>query len=131
MSPSFFTSRHYEVCKYYVIDEHMTLPDVLVVGTYTWNNLSEQEKEWLQTAADQSIEYQKKVWYQSVIESLNAVKAAGVEVSYPDKSLFQEKVTHLYERFKEQPDIHYLIQQIKITGLPKVKRLTDDTQTNN
>src|SRR5690606_1836125 len=43
--PSFFLSRHYEVCKYYSLDEHTTLPDVLVVGTQFWNSLNTQEQE--------------------------------------------------------------------------------------
>ena len=112
-APSFFTSRHYEVCKYYSIDQHTTLPDVIMVGTNFWNQLSDQEKEWLQEAADRSVEFQKQVWKESVIECLDAVQAAGVQVSYPDKSLFQDKVQPMYEKFKEDPVIWDLIQKIK------------------
>ncbi|WP_245906992.1 TRAP transporter substrate-binding protein [Reichenbachiella versicolor] len=126
--PSFFTSRHYEVCKYYSIDEHMSLPDVLIVGTYTWNNLTNQEKEWLQEAADRSVEYQKAVWYNSVLESLEAVKKAGVQVSYPDKTLFQGKVQNLYNKYKDQPKVYELIQQIQATGLSSSKTTTNDSK---
>ena len=55
--PSFYLSRHYEVCKYYSIDEHTMIPDVLLVSTHLWNRLNKQEQEWLQTAVDQSIPY--------------------------------------------------------------------------
>ena len=111
--PSFFTSRHYEVCKYYSIDEHMTLPDVLIVGTYTWNGLTEQEKKWLQEAADKSVEYQKKIWYESVKECLIAVQKEGVQVSYPAKEPFQEKVQDLIKKYEEDPNLKAWINRIK------------------
>ncbi|MCL4169612.1 UNVERIFIED_CONTAM: hypothetical protein GTU68_011598, partial [Idotea baltica] len=61
-APSLYTSRHYEVCKYYSIDEHAMVPDVLLIGTNTWNRLSEQEQTWLQEAADASVTEQRKLW---------------------------------------------------------------------
>ena len=42
--PSFYLSKHYEVCKYYTLNEHTTQPDVLVAGTSFWRSLSEEEK---------------------------------------------------------------------------------------
>lgn len=116
-APSFFTSRHYEICKYYSIDEHTTIPDVLIVSTYLWKRLSEQEKKWLQAAADKSLIYQKKVWKASVDESLKKVIAAGVKVSYPQKSPFQAKVTNLYAAFDDSPELSKLIKEIQKTGL--------------
>ncbi|MEM6643184.1 MAG: TRAP transporter substrate-binding protein [Bacteroidota bacterium] len=110
--PSFYTSRHYEVCKYYVLDEHLTLPDVLIIGTYTWENLSDQEQAWLQKAADLSVEYQKEVWFRSVAESLAKVQEAGVEVINPEKAPFQDRVKGLYEAYEGQPEMTDLIQRI-------------------
>ena len=42
--PSFYLSRHYEVCKFYSLDEHTILPDVLLMGTYFWQRLTTQEQ---------------------------------------------------------------------------------------
>ena len=42
--PSFYTSHHYEVCKYYSINEHTMVPDVLIIGLKIWEDLTEQEK---------------------------------------------------------------------------------------
>jgi TRAP-type C4-dicarboxylate transport system substrate-binding protein len=33
-------SRHYEVCKYYTLDEHTTVPDVLLINNDLWATLS-------------------------------------------------------------------------------------------
>ncbi|MCP5061225.1 MAG: TRAP transporter substrate-binding protein [Ignavibacteriae bacterium] len=111
--PSFYLSRHYEVCKYYSINEHTGVPDVLVISTVVWNDLTEQEQKWLQEAVDESYVHQKKLWKESTLESLKAVEAAGVQISYPDKTLFMEKVKPLIEEFKSEEAVYNLIQKIK------------------
>jgi len=116
-APSFFTSRHYEICKYYSIDEHSTIPDVLIISTQLWTQLDQQEQVWLQKAADLSVSYQKKIWKSSVDESLRKVKAAGVEIIYPEKAPFQSKVKELYAAFDYSPELSSLIKEIQKTGL--------------
>jgi tripartite ATP-independent transporter DctP family solute receptor len=115
--PSFYTSRHYEICKYYTLDEHTAVPDILLIGTVAWNNLSPQEQQWLQEAADEAKIYQRKLWQQAEKEALDAVKAAGVEIIIPDKSLFSEKTKSLSENYKNEPEKYRLIQQIREVGV--------------
>ncbi len=110
--PSFYLSRHYEVCKYYTLNEHTAVPDILVIGTVAWNYLSEQEQQWLQEAADEAKVYQRDLWQKAELEALEAVKAAGVEIIIPDKSLFAEKTQSILESYKDQPGKYELIQQI-------------------
>jgi len=111
--PSFYLSKHYEVCKYYVLDEHTTLPDVLVAGTDFWNSLSEQQKGWLKEAALKSVTYQRKLWAASEEEALDAVRREGVQVITPDKTLFSEQTSKIYDRFTENPEMYQLINAIK------------------
>lgn len=111
--PSFYLSRHYEVCKYYSIDEHTMIPDVLLVSTHLWNRLSSEEQGWLQKAIDQSIPYQRDIWIQSENESLQAVIEAGVEVTYPKKNRFQEATQKMYQDFKKDPQMAELIERIR------------------
>ena len=111
--PSFYLSRHYEVCKYYIIDEHTMIPDILLVSTHLWNRLSAQEQKWLQEALDKSIIDQRILWTQSENESLQAVIDAGVEVSYPEKAPFQEATKAMYDDFSKDPVIANLIERIR------------------
>lgn len=111
--PSFFFSRHYEVCKFYSINEHTSIPDILLISTIVWNSLSEQEQQWLQEAAEESAEYQRELWAKSEQESLEAVEAAGVTITYPDKSKFAEQVEPMYESYKNEPEVYDLIQRIQ------------------
>ncbi|HET8736980.1 MAG TPA: TRAP transporter substrate-binding protein, partial [Pricia sp.] len=110
--PSFYLSRHYEVCKYYTLDEHTVLPDVLLAGTHLWDRLSEEERGWLKKAVDNSVVYQRKLWAKSEDEALEAVKEAGVEIIRPNKELFAEEVDEIYEKYKNNEELYGLIQQI-------------------
>lgn len=111
--PSFHTSRHYEVCKYYVLDEHTGIPDVLLISTIVWETLTPQEQAWLTDAAWASSAYQKTLWRAATAKALDAVQAAGVQVIYPDKTPFVEKVTPLYEAYADDPVMLSLIQRIQ------------------
>ena len=113
--PSFYLSRHYEVCKYYSLDEHTALPDVLIIGTHIWNQLSTQEKEWLQQAVNKSIIYQRKLWAIAEKEALEEVQKAGVTIIRPDKTLFSSNVENVYSQYKDDKDMMSLIDQIKKT----------------
>ncbi|MEO0899998.1 MAG: TRAP transporter substrate-binding protein [Bacteroidota bacterium] len=110
--PSFYTSRHYEVCKYYTLNEHTAVPDLLVIGTVAWNNLSPQEQEWLQTAADEAKIYQRKLWQEAEKEALDGIIAAGVEIIRPDKTKFANLTKEMLEEYKDQAEKYAIIQAI-------------------
>ncbi len=111
--PSLFTSRHYEVCKYYTLNEHTAVPDVVIISTVAWNRLTEQEQKWLQEAADEATIYQRKIWQEDEAKSLEEVKKAGVQVIIPDKSLFAAKTQKLMDSYKKEKDIDDLIIRIQ------------------
>ena len=111
--PSFFLSKQFEVCKYYTLDEHTTLPDVLVSGSYFWDGLKEKQRKWLEEAVKISVDYQRKLWAESESYSLNELKKSGVEIVYPDKSEFEKMVKPVYDYYKTNNEMHNLINQIK------------------
>ena len=112
--PSFVSSNHYEISKYYTLDEHSAVPDVLLIGTKYWDKLSAEEKVWVQKAADKSSQAQKVFWNESVEESMNKAKEAGVEVIIPEKSLFAEKSKSVVEDFvKKYSEMDAIVKQIK------------------
>lgn len=112
--PSFVSSNHYEVSKYYTLDQHSSVPDVLLIGTKYWDKLSAKEKVWVQEAANESSQAQKKFWNESVEESMAKAKKAGVEIIIPEKALFQEQSKSVLEAFqKEFPEMSGIINKIK------------------
>ena len=111
--PSFFLSKQFEVCKYYTLDEHTTLPDVLVSGSYFWDSLKETQKKWIEEAVTISVDYQRKLWAESEAYSLSELKKSGVEIVYPDKSEFEKMVKPVYDYYKTNKEMYNLITQIK------------------
>ncbi|UZJ46267.1 TRAP transporter substrate-binding protein [Marinimicrobium sp. C6131] len=110
--PSFFLSKHYEVAKFYSLNEHTYVPDVVLISNYVWNSLDEQQQAWLQQAMDESVIYQKKLWAEATEHALEEVQKAGVEVVYPDKTPFMERVEPMHEALRGEP-VYELLQQIK------------------
>ena len=111
--PSFHLSRHYEVCKHYSLDEHTGVPDVLVISTKIWEDLSPEFQRLLQEAADESEIYQRKLWQEATERALEEVQKAGVTIYHPDKAPFIAKVEAIYDTYKSQPRIFGLIQRIR------------------
>ncbi|WP_407638152.1 TRAP transporter substrate-binding protein [Aliiglaciecola lipolytica] len=101
--PSYFLSKHYEIARYYSLDEHTSVPDILLCSLRTWNQLTEQQQDWLAKAMSDSVIYQRELWQQSTKESLQKVIDDGVEVIYPDKQAFVDAVTPFHESLADTP----------------------------
>lgn len=110
--PTFYTSHHYEVCKNYTLDEHSSIPDVLLMSEVVWDKLSSTEKKWVQQVADESVIIERKLWAEAEIEALTEIKKAGVQIIKPDKSLFSVKVKDIYKSYKNNKKIYGYIQRI-------------------
>ncbi len=110
--PSFRTSRHYEVCHFYALDEHTRLPDILIISTDVWNGLSPEFQQILQDAVDESVEYQRKIWTEAEKNDMKIVEEAGVKVTYPDKKPFQDSVKGMWAEY-DGTQIGELIKQIQ------------------
>jgi len=101
--PSLYLSRQYEVSRYYSLDEHTYVPDILLMSLHIWNNLTPQEQAWLQQAVDESTVYQGELWQQASDEALAAIEASGVEIIYPEKEPFMEAVAEMKAAYAGTP----------------------------
>ena len=110
--PSYYLSRHYEIARYYSLDEHTSVPDVMLASLPVWESLNEQQQTWLTKAMEDSVEYHRELWTTSTQASLEKVKAEGVTVITPDKAPFVEAVKPFHKSFENTP-IGDLITQIK------------------
>jgi len=110
--PSFETSRHYEVCKYYSIDEHSRVPDIVLITADFWDKLSPEQQKIIQRTADESSVYQRKLWAKKTEESLGIVEQAGVEIIYPDKKPFIESVKNMHASY-DGTEVGDILNRIK------------------
>ncbi len=109
--PSFHLSRHFDTAKYFSLDEHTFVPDVLMVSTLTWAKLNPQEQAWLQQAANESAELQRRLWAQATEQALADVQSAGVEIVMPAKGPFREAVAPMHATY-QGTSIGRLIERI-------------------
>lgn len=114
--PSFYTSKHYEIAKYFSIDAHVSIPDVLVMSTIIYNELNEDEKAWINAAAQEAAVKQRKLWEKAEKEALRKIEKAGVEIYYPEKNLFRKKSEPLIDEVKSTDHDLYELYE-KISGM--------------
>lgn len=110
--PSFYSNRHFEVCKHFSLDQHARVPDVLLISQKTWDALPPNVQQWLQESADEASDFQRELWSKKTVEVLEIVQQEGVTVHYPDQKLFAAQVKPMYDQLKDTP-IGELIQRIQ------------------
>ncbi len=98
--PSFFLSRHYEVSRFYTVDEHTWVPDILLISTRVWDDLSTQERGWLDEAVASSVIEQRRLWREASQHALAEVVAAGVQIIEPDKAAFRTAAQPMFESYR-------------------------------
>lgn len=100
--PSYESANHYEVARYYTVDEHTRVPELQLISEATWKKLSEEDKKIITECALESAEFEKQLWAEREKASEQKVRDAGVQVtvlSDEEALRFQEAVKPLYEKF--------------------------------
>lgn len=101
--PSFYTNRHFEVCKHLSLDEHTIVPDILVVSRKVWDDLPPHVRAWVQEAADESSVFQRRLWREGTEEALAAVQREGVTIHRPERRAFVERVRPMHKSYAGTP----------------------------
>ncbi|WP_094752028.1 TRAP transporter substrate-binding protein [Psychromonas sp. CD1] len=106
-------NRHGEVAKFYSLDEHTMVPDVLVISTKVWNNLSKSNQVALKRACDESMLKMKELWTETEnTERLKAIKM-GVTFIKVDKAPFVKAVQPMIKKLTEKnPLLSKLVEDI-------------------
>ena len=111
--PSFYLAKHSDVAKFYTLDMHTSVPDMILVSSHIWGSLTTEQQGWLQEAADLSVPYQRKLWKESTDAALKAVEEAGVTIIHPDKAAFQAAMKDMHLEYKDDP-VYEIMQQIPL-----------------
>lgn len=101
--PSYFSSKHYEVAPYMIVDEHQRVPEVLLVSKQVWDKLSAEDQEIIKQAAIDSTEYQKEEWMKYDQESYDKVREGGAAiVEVKDSAPWREAVKPVIETYRTE-----------------------------
>lgn len=114
--PSYDSSGHAEVAKYFTLDQHLILPELVAVSKTSWDKLSPEDQEIMRTAAKNSAVLQRKLWADQEKASEDKVIAAGAEVIKDvDKTAFIEAMAPVYEKYVTTPEAKDLVKRIQET----------------
>ena len=108
---------HADVTGYYCYDEHTMIPDVIIISTDIWNELTEEQQQIMRdTAADMVANY-RELWAQFEEDVKAQVEGKVEYVTDVDKAAFQEAVQGIYENLAaSDPDTYAFVERIQAAG---------------
>ena len=112
--PSYESSGHFEVAGYYTLDQHLIVPEVLVMSQAAWNKLSAEDQALVRQAAKDSVPVMRDLWAEREKASEEKVRAAGVEVITDiDKKPFMDAMDPVYEKHVTSDKLKALVSEIR------------------
>ncbi|HEY2817526.1 MAG TPA: TRAP transporter substrate-binding protein [Casimicrobiaceae bacterium] len=98
--PSFVFDNHYTVAKYYTLDEHLIVPEILVMSKKTWDALSPADQALVKKFAREAQLEERQLWAKYETDAMNKAKAAGIQViEIADKKPFQDAVKPVWDKY--------------------------------
>ncbi|MDJ0389054.1 TRAP transporter substrate-binding protein [Roseomonas sp. E05] len=114
--PSYESTRHFEVAKYYITDEHSNVPEILAVSATRWRRLNDADKKLVKDAARESATYQRQLWAEREKVSRERVITGGAVVTdVEDRSPWAELMKPVYDKYAADPKMAELVKQIRET----------------
>lgn len=117
--PSYDYTGHYQVARYYSLDEHSMAPEMVVMSLRAWERLSPEDRALIKKAALKSVEVQRRLWRELEKKSEEKVRAAGNQINaIPDKTEFIEAVAPVYEKqYRTNPMMKDLVERIRAVAV--------------
>jgi tripartite ATP-independent transporter DctP family solute receptor len=114
--PSYDSSGHFEVAKYYTLNQHLIVPEVLVMSKTSFDKLSAEEQEIVRQAARDSVPLMRELWQEREKVSEQRVRDAGVEIITDiDKTPFIEAMVPVYQKYVTSPKLQQMVADIQAT----------------
>lgn len=114
--PSFESSGHYEVAGYYTLNEHLIVPEALVMSKVSWDKLTPEDQALIRQAAKDSVAINRELWAAREKVSEEKIRAAGVQIiDNIDKTPFIEAMVPVYEKHANTPKLQDLVTRIQAT----------------
>lgn len=114
--PSFVFDNHYQVAKYYTIDEHLIVPEMLVMSKKIFESLSKGEQALLVKFSKEAQQEERKLWEAYEKQAMDKAKAAGIQIIHvsADKKAFQDAVKPVWDKYgPKYADMIKRIQAVK------------------
>jgi len=113
--PSYESTRHFEVAKFYAQTEHSMTPEVLVMSKKSWDKLPAADQAIIRAAAKESAGKMRDLWEAREKSSEKLVTEKGSQITKVDKKPFIDAMKPVYDKFvkdQKQKDLLAKIQAV-------------------
>jgi len=97
--PSLLTQNHYQVTKFYTLTGHLIIPEIFVFSRRTWETMSKDDQALIKKLSREAQLEQRALWDKMVADSIQKLKAAGVEFIEVDKKPFYDLTKPVREKY--------------------------------
>ncbi|CAN7492433.1 TRAP transporter substrate-binding protein [Bosea sp. LjRoot9] len=111
--PSYESTRHFEVSKFYSITEHSLSPEVLVMSKRSFAKFSPEDQKLIRVAAKDSVLKMRELWDAREKESEAKVKAGGAQVNALEKQPFIDAMKPVYDKFVTDAKLKDMVAAIQ------------------
>jgi tripartite ATP-independent transporter DctP family solute receptor len=111
--PSYDEAQHFQVAKYFTVDEHVMVPEIFVVAKTVWDGLSKDDQDIVRQAAVDACQLERKLWADREIAARKKVEAGGAIIADNiDKGPWKAAMAPVYEKYGADPAIKHLMDEI-------------------
>jgi tripartite ATP-independent transporter DctP family solute receptor len=98
--PSFVFDNHYQVAKFYTLDEHLIVPEMLVMSRKVWDSLSAADQALIKKFSREAQLEERVLWNKYEKDAMDKAKAAGITITeIADKKPFQDAVKPVWDKY--------------------------------
>lgn len=112
--PSYLSTSHYEVAKYFIVDEHTRVPEIMIASKKVFDKLSKEDQAILTKAMKDAQPYQFKLWveFEKVAEKTVRDKGSTItEIDAQEKQKFMDAMKPVYD--KQPAETMAVVNKIK------------------
>jgi len=111
--PSYESSRHFEVSKFYSLTEHSLSPEALVMSKKSFDKFNAADQALIKAAAKESVAKMRELWDAREKASEAKVKAGGAVINAVEKQPFIDAMKPVYDKFVTDAAMKDLVAKIQ------------------
>jgi len=111
--PSYLSTSHYEVAKFFITDEHTRVPEIIIASKKVFDKFSKEDRAILLKAAKDAVPYQIKLWndFEKLAEKTVRDKGCSItDLTPAEKQKFMNAMKPLYD--KQTAEILAIVNKI-------------------
>lgn len=114
--PSYISTSHYKVAKYITVDEHIRIPELIIINKRVYSRLTAEQQQIIEECAKEAAIYQREEMIKEEKKAINiAIENGNVitELTSEELEKFKALALPIYEKFADQKEIIEKITNLK------------------